>query len=125
MPSINATDSSAISDVLVIGFARDKKSKKFSLETGDLTFDAAPVIEALDDLGATAAADEVIKLPGSATKLVVLTGLGQTQKNYAHETLRRAAGAAARALSGHNSATFALPDLMNFAVLQKSIANQR
>jgi leucyl aminopeptidase len=109
MPSINATDSSAISDVLVIGFARDKKSKKFSLETGDLTFDVAPVIEALDDLGATAAADEVIKLPGSATKLVVLTGLGQTQKNYAHETLRRAAGAAARALSGHNSATFALP----------------
>ncbi len=109
MPSINATDSSAINDVLVIGFARDKKSKKFSLETGDLAFDAAAVIEALDDLGATAAADEVIKLPGNATKLVVLTGLGQTQKNYAHETLRRAAGAAARVLSGHNSATFALP----------------
>ncbi|MEY3186069.1 MAG: hypothetical protein RIR58_805 [Actinomycetota bacterium] len=109
MPSINATDSSAINDVLVIGFARDKKSKKFSLETGDLTFDAAPVIEALDDLGATAAADEVIKLPGNATKLVVLTGLGQAQKNYGHETLRRAAGAAARSLSGHNSATFALP----------------
>lgn len=109
MPSINATDSSAINDVLVIGFARDKKSKKFSLETGDLAFDTASIIEALDDLGATAAADEVIKLPGNATKLVVLTGLGPTQKNYAHETLRRAAGAAARALSGHNSATFALP----------------
>ena len=66
-------------------------------------------MEALDDLGASAAPDEIIKLPGSSTKLVVLTGLGETKNDYPHEVLRRAAGAASRALSGHNSATFALP----------------
>lgn len=109
MPSIHATDSSVVEDILVVGFARDKKSKKFSIHSGDLRFDAAPILEALDDLGASAAPDEIIKLPGSSTKLVVLTGLGETKNAYPHEVLRRAAGAASRALSGHNSATFALP----------------
>ena len=111
MPSIRATDSSVVEDILVVGFARDKKSKKFSIASGDLKVDKTPLLEALDDLGATGAADEVIKLPGNATKLVVLTGLGEAQSggNYPHEILRRAAGAAARSLAGHNSATFALP----------------
>ena len=111
MASIRATDSSVINDIMVIGFSRDKKSKKFKIETGGLNFDAKPVIAALDDLGATAASDEVIKLPGSSTKLIVLTGLGQSANTYPHEVLRRAAGAAARALAGHESATFALPAL--------------
>ena len=98
MPSIRATDSSVVEDILVVGFARDKKSKKFSIASGDLKVDKTPLLEALDDLGATGAADEVIKLPGNATKLVVLTGLGEAQSggNYPHEILRRAAGAAAR-----------------------------
>lgn len=109
MASIRATDSSVIKDILVIGFSRDKKSKEFTIESGGLSFDAKPVIAALDDLGATAAADEIIKLPGASTKLVVLTGLGQSSNTYSHEVLRRAAGAAARALAGHDSATFALP----------------
>lgn len=112
-PTIRATDSSSINDVLVIGFSReDKKGKKsFSLHSGSLKVDQAPLLEALEDLGATGAADEVIKLPGTATKLVVLTGLGETPKNseFAHETLRRAAGAASQSLAGHSSATFALP----------------
>lgn len=109
MPSIRATENSAIEDILVIGFSRDKKSKKFSIHTGDLKFDASGIAEALDDLGASAAPDEVIKLPGSSTKLVVLTGLGQSNSAFPHEVLRRAAGAAARSLAGHDSATFALP----------------
>lgn len=115
MPSIRATDSSVIDDVLVIGFSKSsassKKSPQFSLHSGDLKVDVSSLIEALDDLGATGAADEVIKLPGRASKLVVLTGLGQTPSNnrFAHEMLRRAAGAAARNLAGHSSATFALP----------------
>lgn len=119
MPSINATDSSTIQDILVLGFSRDKKSKKFSIHSGDLKFDSTGISEALEDIGATAAADEVIKLPGSTTKLVVLTGLGPTQNDFSHETLRRAAGAAARSLAGHNSATFAMPnsDLASFAAL--------
>ncbi|MEN9305861.1 MAG: hypothetical protein RLY76_1129 [Actinomycetota bacterium] len=119
MPSIIATDSSAIEDILVLGFSRDKKSKKFSIHSGDLNFDVTGVAQALDDLGATAAADEVIKLPGSTSKLIVLTGLGTTQNEFTHEVLRRAAGAAARSLSGHSSATFALPNpnLESFAAL--------
>lgn len=112
-PAIRVTDSSVINDVLVIGFSSETKrgNKSFSLHTGSLKVDHAPLIEALTDLGASGAADEVIKLPGSATKLVVLTGLGETPKNshFDHETLRRAAGAASRSLAGHSSATFALP----------------
>jgi leucyl aminopeptidase len=121
MPSIRATDSSAVEDILVVGFARDKKSKKFSIASGDLKVDKTPLIEALEDLGATAAPDEVIKLPGSATKLVVLTGLGEVRSgnDYPHEALRRAAGAAARHLAGHSSATFALPhsSITDFAAI--------
>lgn len=117
MPSINATDNSSINDILVLGFSRDKKSKRYSIESGDLVVEAAALITALDDLGASASVDEVIKLPAGfasgnkKAKLIVLTGLGETQSRstYPHETLRRAAGAAARALAGHSSATFALP----------------
>ena len=127
MPSIRATDSSVVEDILVVGFARDKKSKKFSIASGDLKVDKTPLLEALDDLGATGAADEVIKLPGNATKLVVLTGLGEAQSggNYPHEILRRAAGAAARSLAGHSSATFALPhsSVAEFAAIAEGIGS--
>jgi leucyl aminopeptidase len=60
-------------------------------------------------MGATAKADEVIKLPGKATKLVVFTGLGEIKSSYDPEVLRRAAGAAARDLNGNKNATFSLP----------------
>jgi leucyl aminopeptidase len=60
-------------------------------------------------MGATAKADEVIKLPGKATKLVVFTGLGEIKSSYDPEALRRAAGAAARDLNGNKNATFSLP----------------
>ena len=113
VPTIRATDSSAINDVLVIGFSRESKrgKKNLVLHSGSLKLDHSPLLEALEDLGATGAADEIIKLPGTSTKLVVLTGLGESPKNaqFAHETLRRAAGAASRSLAGHVSATFALP----------------
>ena len=101
MPSIRATDSSVIDDVLVIGFSKSsggsKKFPQFNLHSGDLKVDVSSLLEALDDLGASGAADEVIKLPGRASKLIVLTGLGHAPSNnrFAHETLRRAAGAAA------------------------------
>ena len=127
MPSIRATDSSVIDDVLVIGFSKSsggsKKSPQFNLHSGDLKVDVSSLLEALDDLGASGAADEVIKLPGRASKLIVLTGLGQAPSNnqFAHETLRRAAGAAARNLAGHSSATFALPHstLEEFAAISE------
>ena len=60
-------------------------------------------------MGATGKADEVIKLPGKNTKLVVFTGLGDIKSAFDPENLRRAAGAAARDLNGNKSATFSLP----------------
>ena len=115
MPTIRATDSSVIDDVLVIGFSKTPKSSQgkpqFKLYSGDLKVDEAPLLEALNDLGASGGADEVIKLPGRASKLIVLSGLGASKASdrFPHEALRRAAGAAARNLAGHSSATFALP----------------
>jgi len=113
-PVIRSIDNADIDEVLVIGFSRESKKggkKSLSIHSGDVKIDHQSLIQALDDVGATGAADEVIKLPGTSTKLIVLTGLGETQPRagFAHETLRRSAGAAARSLAGHSSATFALP----------------
>ena len=113
-PVIRFIDNADIDDVLVIGFPRESKKggkKSLSIHSGDVKLDHQPLIQALEDVGATGAADEVIKLPGTSTKLIVLTGLGETQPRarFAHETLRRGAGAAARSLAGHSAATFALP----------------
>ena len=110
LPTISASDNSVIDEVLVLGFALDKKSKKFSILSGELRVDQGPLLQALTDLGASGASDEVIKLPGSASKLILLTALTlKADGSIAHEVLRRAAGAAARSLAGTASATFALP----------------
>ena len=68
----------------------------------------------LAQLGATGKADEVTKLPaGRAAKapVVVAVGTGRVPDDATRhrETLRRAAGAGARALAGTESAAFALP----------------
>jgi leucyl aminopeptidase len=105
-PTIRATDAQLTGDVLVLGLKRDEK-KKLSILTSGIRFDSASILSALNEMGASGALDEVVKLPGDATKLIVLTGLGSGE--LTHETLRRAAGAAARSLLGQSSATFALP----------------
>jgi leucyl aminopeptidase len=94
-------------EILVVGLASKKKS--LVIESGSVTIDSAALLGALEDLGATGAADEIIKVPGTSTRLIVFTGLGAASKKYSHEVLRRAAGAAARSLAGNKSATFALP----------------
>ncbi len=100
---------SGSSQALVIGLAQSDKG--LVLETGTAQIDEADLLEALQDLGATGKSDEVIKLPGTTSKLLVITGLGKQHARgaYPHEVLRRAAGAAARALAGVESAAFALP----------------
>jgi leucyl aminopeptidase len=105
-PTIRATDAQVTGDVLVLGLKRDEK-KKLTILTSGIRFDSASILSALNEMGATGALDEVVKLPGDSTKLMVLTGLGNGE--LTHETLRRAAGAAARSLLGQSSATFALP----------------
>lgn len=67
--------------------------------------------EQLKHLGASTAVGEVCKLPGGGAvraPLVVAVGLGKAAERSA-ETLRRAAGAAARALAGKKTVAFALP----------------
>jgi leucyl aminopeptidase len=99
-------------DALVVGLAKDAEGN-LRLEAGSLTsaLDSEGLVNALTDLGATAASDEVIKVPGSTTKIIVATGLGTIagRGGYDPEVLRRAAGAAARALAGSDSAVFSLP----------------
>ena len=101
-------------DILVVGLAQGASARKGAkaalvIESGDLALDTKSLEEILIDLGATGKADEVIKIPGNSVRLLVFTGLGKASTNYGHETLRRAAGAAARVLTNQKSATFALP----------------
>ncbi len=95
------------SDVLVVGFGTLKKNLK--IEAGSSQIDSASLLTTLVAMGATGKADEVIKLPGKTSKIIVFTGLGELDSNIEPERLRRAAGAAARELSGNKSACFALP----------------
>ena len=104
MAKVSIVQGSVRDEVLVVGLSR--QNKKLQIQSGELAVDATSLLAALNDLGATAKVDEVIKLPGTTSKLIVFTGLGE---KFSSETLRRAAGAAARALEGEKSATFALP----------------
>lgn len=120
MPSIRATDAGIVKEILVVGLARDSK-KKLQIEAGSIKINQKQLLTALEEMGATGKADEVIKLPGQTSSLIVLTGLGEAdpRSRYRHETLRRAAGAASRHLMGKKSATFSLPhfDQQGFAAI--------
>ncbi|MFF8912666.1 leucyl aminopeptidase [Streptomyces sp. NPDC015032] len=107
-------------DALVVGVAKGAGSKSGDLvlapgaEAVDKAFDGklATVLRAL---GAAGAEGEVTKLPapdGLKVPVVIAVGLGSVPKKdeaYDAEALRRAAGAAARALAGSKKAGFALP----------------
>ncbi len=95
--------------VLVVGLARSETKGGLAIESGDFALDSKSLLATLSDMGATGKTDEVIRIPGSTVRVMVFTGLGKKVSNYHHETLRRAAGAAARSIAGTTSATFALP----------------
>ncbi len=109
MSTIKISDGIIKDEVLVVGVSIKSGKGALQIESGDLALDAKALVATLNDMGATGAADEVIRIPGSTTRLMVFTGLGKAQSTYNDETLRRAAGAAARHLAGNSSATFALP----------------
>ena len=103
-------------DALVVGIAKGPKGPVVTAgaEAVDKAFDGK-LASVLETLGASGAEGEVTKLPvlsGLKTPLVLAVGLGpvpEKDETYAAESLRRAAGAAARALTGTKKAGFALP----------------
>jgi leucyl aminopeptidase len=120
MSTIKISDGIIKDDVLVVGVSIKSGKGALQIESGDLALDAKALVATLNDMGATGAIDEVIRIPGSTTRLMVFTGLGKAHSTYSNESLRRAAGAAARNLAGNNSATFALP--ANSAAAVKAVA---
>ena len=120
MSTMKLTDGAVTDGVLVLGLSfNPSKDSALTIESGNLSVDSKSLLTQLKELGATGKFDEVIKIPGSRTKLILFTGLGPVQKQYPHEILRRGAGAAARALAGSSQATFALPapDLASVAAI--------
>jgi leucyl aminopeptidase len=106
-------------DAVVIGIYRNESDDRVPLLLADGAESLAAsfegrLVETLVLLGATGSAGEVTKLAtlGAITApLVVAVGLGPEPAGAlpTAETLRRAAGAAARALAGTGSVLFALP----------------
>jgi leucyl aminopeptidase len=106
-------------DAIVVGVAKSPKGAKgLTLAPGAEAVDKAydgSLAGILETLGASGAEGEVTKLPapsGFKAPVVVAVGLGaapEKDDTFGAEALRRAAGAAARALAGAKKAAFALP----------------
>ncbi len=109
MTAIRLSNGIVKDDVLVVGLSAKSAKGALQIESGDLPLDTKALLPLLSDLGATGKADEVIKIPGTTTRLIVFSGLGKSAATYNNEVLRRAAGAATRALAGNSSATISLP----------------
>ena len=109
MSKIRISDGVVKDEVLVLGLASTNSKGGLAIESGDMVIDTKKIIAQLTDVGATGKADEVVKIPGTLVRVMVFTGLGAKSSSYSHETLRRAAGSAARELHGNASVTFALP----------------
>ncbi|ROQ31879.1 leucyl aminopeptidase [Streptomyces sp. PanSC19] len=103
-------------DALVVGVAKSGKTLVVApgAEAVDKAFDGR-LAAVLETLGASGAEGEATKLPAPAglkAPVVLAVGLGEAPEDgesFAAETLRRAAGTAARTLNGSKKAAFALP----------------
>jgi leucyl aminopeptidase len=106
-PTLCLTDASvttATVDALVMGITSGEGGPRLLPGNDDIdaAFDGG-LIDLLCLLGARGKADEVIKVPtrGAITApLLIATGLGEVDGQPSPEQIRRAAGAASRALSG-------------------------
>ncbi|EKX69278.1 leucyl aminopeptidase [Streptomyces ipomoeae] len=103
-------------DAIVVGVAKGAEGPVVApgADAVDKAYDGR-LAGVLETLGASGAEGEVTKLPapsGFKAPLVVAVGLGaepEKDGSFGGEALRRAAGAAARALAGSKKAAFALP----------------
>jgi len=106
----NAAPSALVADAIVIGIVSGESPPVLApgAEDVDRAY-GGRLVEALSALGATGEAGEVVKLPtlgALPAAVLVAAGLGET---VTEEALRRAAGAAVRALAGSEKVTLALP----------------
>ncbi|MFI9049650.1 leucyl aminopeptidase [Streptomyces sp. NPDC053427] len=119
MTALTLSTSSAATlraDAVVVGVAKGAKGVVVApgAEAVDKAF-GGKLAAVLETLGASGAEGEVTKLPaadGLKTPVVLAVGLGEAPakgEDYDNEALRRAAGSAARALTGAKKAGFALP----------------
>ncbi|WP_329277994.1 leucyl aminopeptidase [Streptomyces sp. NBC_01451] len=103
-------------DAIVVGVAKGGKGPVVApgAEAVDKAYDGK-LADVLGTLGASGAEGEVTKLPAPAgfkAPVVVAVGLGalpEEDEAFGAESLRRAAGVAARTLAGAKKAAFALP----------------
>ncbi|UFQ15206.1 MULTISPECIES: leucyl aminopeptidase [Streptomyces] len=106
-------------DAIVVGVAKGSGSKRALVvapgaESVDKAYDGK-LASVLETLGASGGEGEVTKLPAPAgfkAPVIVAVGLGEVpekDETYGTDALRRAAGVAARALTGVKKAAFALP----------------
>ncbi|MEU8999409.1 leucyl aminopeptidase [Streptomyces caniferus] len=119
MTALTLSTSSAATvraDAVVVGVAKGAKGVVVApgAEAVDKAF-GGKLAAVLETLGASGAEGEVTKLPaadGLKAPVVLAVGLGEAPgkgDGYDTEALRRAAGSAARALTGTKKAGFALP----------------
>ncbi|KGA07433.1 MAG: hypothetical protein GM48_3870 [actinobacterium acIB-AMD-7] len=73
------------SDVLVVGFGT--VNKKLKIESGASQIDTTSLLTTLTAMGATGKADEIIKLPGKTSRLIVFTGLGEIESSIEPERM--------------------------------------
>ncbi|GAB1514312.1 leucyl aminopeptidase [Actinophytocola sp. KF-1] len=109
------TADEATADAVIIGTVQDGNGPGVALAPGSERIDAAfggTLAEVLRTVGATGAQDEVVKIPSMGkvpAGLVVAAGLGKsTGDGPTAEQVRRASGAAARALAGTRRAVTTL-----------------
>ncbi len=114
MSTISLSSSSASSvtaNALVVGVAKGPGGPVLAAGS-DASTALRGLTRTLAALGATGAAEELTRVPapaGVAAAFVVAVGLGERRRTYDSETLRRAAGAAARSLAGQAKVALALP----------------
>ncbi len=112
MTTIRLSEKKVSTDIVVVGLATQSSGTRKNdvvIESGELSLNTTSLLATLAKMGARGAVDEVVKIPDTDGRLLVFTGLGKVLPLYSNETLRRAAGAAARALRGNTEATFSLP----------------
>ena len=118
-PTISLSDKdlkSVKADALVIGVGRGADGPVLAEGSPLPRALRSQLVDVLSGLGVTGATDQVVKVPAGKdldAAVLVLTGLGAVPtgkaRGYDHEVLRRAAGAATRALAGTGSVALSLP----------------